>query len=135
MVDVQEATYQVVMLDVDKHKDKFQEKQLMKELKQLLIMLQQLYEMLIMLNVVEMKYMVEFYSNESLMMMLKVKIDDYQMTLRDYLDMFLPKQTDDIALSSIDDENDHNHPNIFVYHHTKNNYIVYHDSPNMLCNQ
>jgi hypothetical protein len=40
------------MLDDDKHKYKNQEKQLKRELKQLLIMSQQLHEMYIMLNVV-----------------------------------------------------------------------------------
>jgi hypothetical protein len=40
------------MLDDDKHKYKNQEKQLKRELKQLLIMSQQLHEMYIMLDVV-----------------------------------------------------------------------------------
>ncbi len=59
--------------------------------------------------------------------MMKRENDDHQIYLRDYLNMYLPKQDDDIELASIDDVNDHNHQNIFEYHHTMNNYIVYHD--------
>ena len=74
--------------------------------------------------------MVEFYSIEQLIMMMST-----QMYRRYYLDRCLQKQDDDIELVSIDDVNDHNHQNIFEYHHTMNNYIVYHDWPNMMYNQ
>ena len=86
--------------------------------------------MYLMLNVVEMKHMVEFYSIEQLVMMIST-----QMYRRYYSDICLQKQDDDIELVSIDDVNDHNHQNIFEYHHTMSNYIVYHDWPNMMYNQ
>jgi hypothetical protein len=70
--------------------------------------------------------MVEFHLNEQLMV-LRENDSYYQMDLRYYLNMYLPKQDDDIVLVSTDDVNDHNHQNIFEYYHTMNNYIVYHD--------